>query len=221
MEERKTRGITQNIYLTDIFIFDDKKLFEVTGTSGNSYTVTICNHNSSSHAFDIKCTCPDFENRKRRCKHIYFILIRIMGVDKSDADVKIYSDNQLKNMYAKMEEVTNRLRYFKVIGNERKTVGFPSIGNETKNVDNCKDSKKDNKNFVERKSIDDICPICLDMLDLHGGLRGCASASELENDEELDWCRYGCGKSVHKNCFKMWERKRSSICVFCSRNWNK
>ena len=49
---------------------DPIREFLVMGTTGNVYTVTIENEPS--------CTCPDFQLRQRRCKHIFFILMRVM-----------------------------------------------------------------------------------------------------------------------------------------------
>jgi hypothetical protein len=56
---------------------------------------------------------------------------------------------------------------------------------------------------VEMKGADDICPICLD--DLTNG--------------EIDYCKYSCGKCVHKKCFEMYARKNTAICVFCRAEW--
>ncbi len=42
---------------------------------------------------------------------------------------------------------------------------------------------------------------------------------ELQTEEELDYCKYGCGKSIHKNCFVMWTKKNLGNCVYCRTDW--
>ena len=54
--------------------------------------------------------------------------------------------------------------------------------------------------------VDDMCPICLD---------------DLDNGEELEYCKYSCGKAIHKMCFQMWFHKNSIKCLFCGANFNK
>jgi len=170
MEERKSRGLTQNIYLIDIITEKTQKTFEVMGTSGSTYNVKITNRP--------ECSCLDYKNRRRRCKHIYFVLMRIMGLPEIASDEPYFSNLQLETMYKNMSEVIDKLRDKKVIGN--------------------------NTGIVEQKPTDDLCPICLD---------------NLENGEPLDYCQYGCGKSVHVECFSMWVMRKKSVCVFCSKEW--
>ena len=47
-----------------------ERKFDVNTTSGNKYTVTINKL--------VNCTCPDCQNRVRRCKHIDFIMNEIL-----------------------------------------------------------------------------------------------------------------------------------------------
>ena len=41
----------------------------------------------------------------------------------------------------------------------------------------------------------------------------------LENGKELDYCKYSCGKTIHKKCFTMWEKSKGGICVLCRGQW--
>jgi flagellar biosynthetic protein FliO len=74
MEERKNRAFNQNIYLLKMFqpknIYE--RIFHVIGSTGNLYSVSINEHSS--------CTCPDNTQNKNICKHIYFILLRVMKI---------------------------------------------------------------------------------------------------------------------------------------------
>jgi hypothetical protein len=64
--------------------------------------------------------------------------------------------------------------------------------------------RKSNKNGVEQKSLEnEVCGICID---------------EMGQNEKLVYCKYSCGKSVHEECFKMWEKKGKTTCVYCRQN---
>jgi len=72
---------------------------------------------------------------------------------------------------------------------------------------------------VARKPIDEEegepCPICYEDILLRE-----------EEEEQLDWCRQGCGKSVHRSCLKVWADHQATIskalsCPFCRCNWGE
>lgn len=65
--------------------------------------------------------------------------------------------------------------------------------------------KKSNKTSVIDVNLDDLCPLCLD---------------ELDNGEEVDWCKADCGKAVHKLCFKVCSPKYGAKCPYCNKAWN-
>jgi hypothetical protein len=44
--------------------------FAVLGATGNLYTVTVCRQP--------QCTCPDFCCRRNLCKHILFVMLRVL-----------------------------------------------------------------------------------------------------------------------------------------------
>ena len=62
---------------------------------------------------------------------------------------------------------------------------------------------------VQRRSIDGECPICQD---------------EIFPQEQLVWCKTGCGRTVHESCFQSWEDEcrqsgRSVTCGLCRAAW--
>lgn len=179
--ERKQRGITQSIYLIETIINSNNKYerkYIVMGSTGNVYEVTIKNKPT--------CTCPDFITRERRCKHIYFILVKVMAT--MDEDKKEYTKMDLQYMFNNIPNITNNL----IVNNQLKNTYMK-----------LKQSK-----IVNRKDTDDLCPICLD--DLNDA-----------NDDEIDYCKYSCGKCVHKICYGMWTKKHAATCVFCNAEWVK
>lgn len=176
-QARKNRGIAENIFLIEMFGDDDTvRKYVVRGSSSNIYYVTIKNIP--------ECTCPDYLTRSNRCKHIYFVLIRVMKV--TDVDKKMYDDDELKIMFKNVPAIMSNL----IVSAELK-LKYENIKNN--------DEKK-----VEKKETDDICPICLD---------------DLENGEQLDFCKYSCGKHIHMQCHKMWTQNKTPTCVFCRSDW--
>ena len=59
-----------------------ERQFNVNSISGNKYTITINRL--------VNCTCPDCQNRQRRCKHIDFIMNEILH----EKYPRIYYDNR-------------------------------------------------------------------------------------------------------------------------------
>lgn len=133
---RKTRCITDKIYLIESkMITNYEQEYVIMGTTGNVYKVHICNNPT--------CTCPDFTQRNNRCKHIYFVLLRIMKV--TDSDKKTYDDNDLVIMFNNIPEIVSAL----FVDND---IRKKYVELNPKNI-----TMKD----------DDVCPICLD--DIYNG----------------------------------------------------
>ena len=170
---RIERCFTDNIYLIESLPEDEETPFErsyvIMGNSGKTYIVTI--------AHKPRCTCPDFKSRSSRCKHIFFVLIRIMNIENFKD--RTYSEEELLQMFKNIPEVAKNLIYQGELPAQQEEV---------------------NQKFDK----DDVCPICLD---------------PLENGKELDYCKYSCGKTIHKKCFTMWEKSKGGICVFCRGQW--
>lgn len=138
------------------------------------------------------CKCPDFLFRKNICKHLYFVYLKVL---KAKGDFpKVLKKPQLEKLFFNLENVTNNL-----YANEQfREAYINKIKNEAKTSNN-------NNLGIKEQKVDDSCPICMDDFEPEG--------------EELDFCKYGCGKSVHKNCFVMWTKKNNGNCVFCRTEW--
>jgi len=176
----KARAKTEKLYLIESLQSDraEIKQYDIMGSTGNVYTVTICNQPT--------CTCPYYVSRHIRCKHIYFILIRIMNVLPENEDMDEYSDSDIMTMFNSIPEVAQNL----------------VVNNKTRDK---YAAAKSGKPTAAQKSIDDLCPVCLD---------------DLENGEELDYCKYSCGKAIHVDCYNIWSKNRkSSTCVSCRAEW--
>lgn len=183
-QSRKARGKAQKIFL--VACHNNKEYernYDVMGTTGNVYTVKVKGIP--------ECSCPDFQTRNKRCKHIYFVLLRIMRLEENNEDNEQYSDEELTQMFKKIPAITNNL----------------IVTQNTQNKYNNLKEMNDKKSIkVNQQSLDDCCPICLD---------------DLTNGEDIDYCKFSCGKNVHIFCFQMWCKKQShSSCIFCRNSWN-
>ncbi|KAG9239551.1 hypothetical protein BJ875DRAFT_436307 [Amylocarpus encephaloides] len=59
----------------------------------------------------------------------------------------------------------------------------------------------------KRKAVEAECPICV---------------FDMEEGEELVWCKAACGQNFHKDCFDQWKRSKNGgtvTCVYCRTPW--
>lgn len=184
MSNRKERGKIQKLYLIEKLPSKSihEKNYIIMGSTGNIYQVDIKD--------TPKCTCPDYQIRFNRCKHIYFVLIRIMRVKKELIDKEKYDEYELKEMFQNIPNIIENI----FVNHNIKKIYDNKYKNQILN----------DNHEVKQKSTNDLCPICLD---------------DLENGEELDYCKYSCGKPIHKGCFAMWIKKKSNECVYCRHSW--
>src|SRR3989337_1997485 len=98
---RKQRAKTQNLFLIETKDIENSKEYTVMGSTGNVYKVIISNKPT--------CTCPDYKLRKRRCKHIYFILIRVMKVKEDEEETSVFSSEALELMFKNIPKITENL----------------------------------------------------------------------------------------------------------------
>ena len=115
---------------------------------------------------------------------------------KQHGDIEIFSEKKLKEIFS---NINTDSRF--IADNELRNAYIKKIKNESKNEEN---------NFGIKKQIkDNNCPICIE---------------ELKENETLDYCKFGCGKSIHKECFNIWSRKREANekrCVYCRTEWER
>lgn len=162
--------------------------FEVMGNSDTAYNITL------KQGGKIYCSCPDHDANWKLCKHMLFVLIRILGISKE----KVYSDyfqlldDDKKSFNVTDETITLCQAYLK----KRESMLLEGV------------SKDEMGSGVNRKSIgeDDSCPICLDEFS--------------STKEKIDWCKGQCGNNVHHSCFVKWSTKQTHVsCVYCRGDW--
>uniref|UniRef100_A0A6C0CMI2 RING-type domain-containing protein n=1 Tax=viral metagenome TaxID=1070528 RepID=A0A6C0CMI2_9ZZZZ len=190
-QERKERAKRQRIYLInvpDASSDENVKEFEVVGTTNNIYNVRI----SPS---EVKCTCPDYTTRYNRCKHIYFVLLKIMKLKDGMEDVKKYTEQQIQDMFNNIPAIVDpSIR----VSDDIQKKYLESLGSG-----DIPGSKPQPQRPLTEE---DDCPICMD---------------NLLGSTDLVWCKSSCGNSIHSECFKRWcdVSRGSPTCVYCRVAW--
>lgn len=202
-KQRKQRGRTEPIYLINTHSTDSSnndlfRKYDVMGKSGNLYTVNISN--------TCNCSCPDYIIRRNRCKHIFFILNKVMKVTDDDENTILYTPDKLSQMFNNIPNITLLLNSHLI--------------NTTINNNNTISYNNLHKCNIKPIDDDDLCPICLSSL----------------MDSPTVYCRYSCGKHIHRECFDMYHNHLSGTskkksknnvnnsimkCVYCRADWNK
>lgn len=195
-QKRKKRALKQKLYLISRTESEEEATYVVLGSTGSVYYVTLkCNERS-------KCSCIDARIRSHNCKHILFVLVRVLNVGD---DHVVFKRGRKKNIVKKSE-----LKEF--IDNAPKVISKGAEASKlvkTMYEVHTGNSLEQKKEVQQRKMEGvDNCPICFD---------------ELVDD--LIFCQYSCGRSIHKDCFDRWSeiRKQSGevpSCVYCRANWN-
>ncbi|KAF8033967.1 hypothetical protein BT93_C0294 [Corymbia citriodora subsp. variegata] len=183
--DRIVRAVSHHLLL----LHRSESTFFVLGATGNVYTVSL----SSSPA----CTCPD---RATPCKHILFVLIRVLGValDDSCLQRRTLRPCQLQRLLATpsspdaMAGPGLRERFHRDFFRGR--------------------GRPEGAVLPEGVHIEDgtACPICLDELKERGGERVVACGT--------------CRNPVHEECLLRWKRsrgRRPAICVICRGRWRR
>lgn len=133
---RKQNATKHKLFYVDSLLVDKlTKVFKIMGSTGNIYDVTLSN--------ELSCTCPDHKNRGSKCKHIYFVLMKILRI--KDIDQDIFTDKELKKLVAQLDIVDGiklssdlMLKYKRSKDGDVEIIPHDPIG------------------------LDDACPVCMD-----------------------------------------------------------
>jgi len=131
---RKENALSHKLYYIDSKILSETtKVYKIMGSTGNVYDVIL----------DAKpsCTCPDCKYRGMKCKHIYFVLIKILKL----TDDKNSFTNEELNVLIKKKDITDGIKVDNSILIKYKKCVDGSI-----------------EQIPIKPKTDDICPICMD-----------------------------------------------------------
>ncbi|KQK18023.1 hypothetical protein BRADI_1g38100v3 [Brachypodium distachyon] len=179
--------------------------FFVLGATGNVYTVTL--------AVSPACTCPD---PGAPCKHILFVLLRVLGLSLDEACVWRHSLRPCQ--VARLVAAPTRADALAgPRARERFHQLWPSAAAAVKAT---ADQRRNEAATSSGWPLDGAaCPVCLEEMaaapeDAQGGVAG---------QQVLLTCGT-CRNSVHAECFARWKRsraRRAATCVVCRARWRK
>ncbi|KAJ7082650.1 hypothetical protein B0H15DRAFT_852239 [Mycena belliarum] len=196
--DRVDRVMTQRFFMVDRNRFEGelKEEFQVLGSTGNIYTVTI-EHKPS-------CNCPDAQ-KGNHCKHILFIFLKVLQVAYTSGFwyQKALLTSELTTMFENAPLAPNALAhprireaYARATGKTTSTPGPspPEAAGPKKRL----------------PGADDDCPICYDAM--HGVA-----------ERALAFCEQ-CGNAVHAECFAQWKQTAAKkggqlTCIYCRAIW--
>ncbi|XP_052171094.1 uncharacterized protein LOC127787206 [Diospyros lotus] len=156
--------------------------FFVLGVTGNVYTVSLSAAPS--------CTCPD---PTTPCKHILFVLIRVLGVSLDDACLRrrTLRPCQLNRLLATPSSP-------ETLADAYVRERFHQLFSQARRGSNLRPPVE-----IEEGS---ACPVCLD---------------EFGSGEAVVACGT-CRNPIHEPCLQTWKRssrRRSATCVICRARW--
>ena len=178
---RLRRALHQRIYLIRAEKTRTAHNFVVMGSTDTEYSVSIDNY--------ISCQCPDHVFSRKLCKHLIFVLIKVLK----------HTEPFLQHNYVGTHFKTNETTL------ERCSVFFVSY-NGTDTFANDNESPHtiiEQQPVVPQRPItdEDMCPVCFEsMLD----------------PKLVVYCKRSCGKSLHTECYTKWSKaSQKKNCVYC------
>ena len=222
LQERLERAATQRLYLIQQSEIppicnnqEEKRVsevvnFTVLGSTGNVYTVVL--------GLVPSCTCPDYSRRQDMCKHIMFVLLKVIGLEVSNplAYQKAYVSSELNELYTILR--TRRVGGT-ILANDQVRAAVAAAasqnGSSTTDISSTSTSSTtlldDQPSSVQRRSLldDSDCPICFDDL-TH------------EPESKVTFCRGTCGANFHEACIRRWLSAMTLAkpsCPHCRQLW--
>nr|XP_006814084.1 PREDICTED: E3 ubiquitin-protein ligase Zswim2-like [Saccoglossus kowalevskii] len=150
------------------------------------------------------CTCKNFRTDKDICQHICWVILKKFRVPRQN-EISFQKGLVEREINQVLRGVTQRE------DPRRRGQGYLQAKNADKGTPT--QVGLDGKLMLEQRPIteDDVCPICQDEL--------------LEKHEPVTYCRYGCAKSIHIKCMKVWAEHQKSQgettiqCPLCRENF--
>ena len=176
-------------------ISEVEREYVILGSTGNVYTATI----GTLHG----CTCHDFRFRRSLCKHILFVLIKVLRVNTDSFYVYQHGllTTELKKVFRGAPSTL-----FGVVAADR-------VRRKYRNDPMSESEEKEMEVVVERKEKEgNDCPVCME--EFESG----------DDAEAITWCQGQCGNNVHVQCFEQWEANQLAnhqevVCMFCRTPW--
>ena len=194
----------------------------------------IMNHRATEvYQVDIKseptCTCQDFMSKQNRCKHILFVLVRVLkGVDLSwESKLGELKKDKDKGEIQKIAESFQRIHYSQFTEHDlnilfRPSPAPPPVTDSVIDVDNSNDMSLTSVTRRRNKRADPPRPVSpADMKEPQPGDTCCICYEDITIDQqlkgELVYCKRQCAVNIHRSCFTVWRQhqKKSKLTLSC------
>lgn len=181
-----------------------KEEFDVCGSKGNIYKATLAN--------TVRCTCIDFSIRRRACKHLLFVFLRVLRIpghlpvytttDLTNADLEqIFSEAQDDPVAEALATPDLRKAWETAVGYKPDAETDSSTASQASN-----NNRKQGKRLIPEG---DLCGVCYE--DFEPG-----------QEDSLEYCLRSCGRALHRDCLETWARSVSRgpvTCIWCRAEW--
>lgn len=178
--------------------------FFVLGATGNVYTVTL--------ATTPACTCPD---PAVPCKHILFVLLRVLGLSLDEACVWRQSLRPCQ-----VARLVGTPTYPDVLAGPRARERFHQLWSARVAAAKADHRRQQEAGATSSGRLDGAaCPVCLEEMSPSPQAQGGAAGQ----GQVLLTCGT-CRNSVHAECFARWKRsraRRAATCVVCRARWRQ
>ena len=147
MDARKGRALLERLYLLEAKCLHNVWSFVVRGSSGKNYDIVISSK--------VSCSCFDCKQRRRICKHIYFIIGRV--AQNKELLVQL-GDNLNVNLFALDPLLANKIN--NRINGPKNTIVADSKTDHSERDKTCSICYEDT---VEASSVDArrrLCKLC-------------------------------------------------------------
>jgi len=200
---RMFRALDEHSRMCLVHSFEDAsgRQFEVRSSKGDT-SYFICFNDQHRPT----CTCPDHARTTQNCKHILFVLLRVVKLDRTlAADLELlisprFSGTQMKKLSARIPVLHN--------GSSSDVQSMPSQASSSLlSAIHCV--------LAQRKQVsaDDECAVCYEPMDTNN-----------EEHDPIVWCKKQCGNNLHSACFDQWANSAISrndpvTCPYCRAEW--
>ena len=156
---------------------------DVLGSTGNVYHVELLPEGNS-------CTCLDFAKGGGVCKHLLFVTLRVLKLERDDHRVW-----QTGLTPSELAPIIQKLR-----GEEFRAAGVQADATVMRGYREAQGSQ----DAVVRQPLPADCPICFE---------------QIETEEAADFCRT-CGHNLHTDCRQRWAAaSKQNSCPMCRSPW--
>ncbi|XP_040381486.1 mitogen-activated protein kinase kinase kinase 1 [Oryza brachyantha] len=189
--------------------------FFVLGATGNVYTVTL--------ATTPACTCPD---PAVPCKHILFVLLRVLGLSLDEACVWRQS---LRPCQVARLAATPTCGAADVMAGPRARERFHQLWSARAAAAKAEQSRRRREEAGASAASSGrrdgaACPVCLEEMSPLAQQQAQGGATAAPAPQPVLLTCGTCRNSVHAECFARWKRsraRRAATCVVCRARWRQ